>query len=345
MPRPLGHSIDRLLVEILAVPFWFNPVIYLYARSLAHLHELEVDAHMAVQFDRRDYARLLLRLAQVNGPLPVSAFSRQPLHDRISQLFYTKTSLAMKKLLYLLAIPATVLMLWACQREFLRADEVNLPVGDVWVIDHPERMNYVMATEWEFNKEKTKVVGGKMLSKRGSEIDRILVERRESFKHGNREHMIGYITLETPEKVYRFPINQSELNHLIIEWTVANAKQLVSRITLKNESWPTSYAFADGDFDCLVFKHYNSERYSGSQQINVAKGKSPVYKLDDREVSEAELNGMSREEIARIRTIGIDEGHVAALEYGVRGINEKVFFSTKFTGGATAKRLPQPIKP
>lgn len=101
----LGHSADRLLLEALRVVFWFNPVLWLVQRSLAHLHELEVDARMARRFEAQGYARLLLKL---HGGLALpltNLFSQQPLRNRIRALFQPKPTNAMKKLLYLSALP------------------------------------------------------------------------------------------------------------------------------------------------------------------------------------------------------------------------------------------------
>lgn len=101
----LGHSADRLMVEVLRVAFWFNPVLGLYQRSLAHLHELQVDECMAQRFDARGYAGLLLRL-HGGAALPVAnLFSRQPLKDRLAALFQPKPMSKMKKLLYLSMLP------------------------------------------------------------------------------------------------------------------------------------------------------------------------------------------------------------------------------------------------
>lgn len=104
----LGHSADRLLLEALRVAFWFNPVLWLYQRSLAHLHELQVDERVARRFEARGYAKLLLRLHGGTALPLANLFSRQPLKDRLAALFQPKPSSAMKKLLYLAAAPVAL---------------------------------------------------------------------------------------------------------------------------------------------------------------------------------------------------------------------------------------------
>lgn len=104
----LGHSADRLLVEVCRVAFWFNPVLWLYQRSLAHLHELQADAAVAHRFDARAYARLLLHLHGGAGLPLTNLFSRQPLKDRLAALFQPKPNSAMKKWLFLAAAPVAL---------------------------------------------------------------------------------------------------------------------------------------------------------------------------------------------------------------------------------------------
>lgn len=352
----LRHSADRLAVEILAVAFWFNPVVYLYARSLAHLHELQVDAALAHRHDRRAYAELLLKTAQPGYAL-ANAFARRPLRDRLRFLFHEKSSPAVKKGCYLLALPVALLVVWACQREVLRTDEPTVPTGKVWVIDHPERLlgpiTVILKTPVSYPGEVIVVRDGKvkngefkttMYPVEPQRIRRITVENTASVEtdYGT---MVAQITVEAADTTYRYAASQWHLNDLIRDWVAANTHRLLTRIKLKNDDWTAPYAFANGEFDCLIFKIPDPGSVSGYRSLNVATGKSPVFKLDDREVNEEELNRLPREEIAKIQSIGIDEGHVAALEYGERGINGKVFFSTQLLGGVKAKRLPQPARP
>ncbi len=54
------HTLDILLVEIVGVFFWFNPIVYGYRRSLKFIHEYLADAH-AVNFteSKKQYAMVL----------------------------------------------------------------------------------------------------------------------------------------------------------------------------------------------------------------------------------------------------------------------------------------------
>ncbi len=57
----LYHSVDILLIELLQVFFWFNPVLYFYNRAIRLNHEFEVDEHVLKHYnDPQKYQYLLL---------------------------------------------------------------------------------------------------------------------------------------------------------------------------------------------------------------------------------------------------------------------------------------------
>jgi TonB family protein len=54
------HSLDVLLFEVLSIIIWFNPVIYLYKKSIKSIHEFLADEMACVYTGKEAYARLLL---------------------------------------------------------------------------------------------------------------------------------------------------------------------------------------------------------------------------------------------------------------------------------------------
>lgn len=106
------HSLDVLLLEIIKVIWWFNPMIYLYKKSLQEAHEFEVDREVCLQYNKKNYAELLLRLSKPLTLAPANMFSLHPLKDRVKMLFF-KDSHSWKKWLYLLVLP---LILVACEQ-------------------------------------------------------------------------------------------------------------------------------------------------------------------------------------------------------------------------------------
>jgi len=57
------HSLDMLLVHLLKVIFWFNPLVNTYQRAFIQLHEFEADAHAVQHSDVNTYCKLLARMA------------------------------------------------------------------------------------------------------------------------------------------------------------------------------------------------------------------------------------------------------------------------------------------
>lgn len=55
------HSADVLLIEVIMILNWFNPVVYLYRRSIKHIHEFIADRDaLKAGTNKADYALLLL---------------------------------------------------------------------------------------------------------------------------------------------------------------------------------------------------------------------------------------------------------------------------------------------
>ncbi|MES2274620.1 MAG: N-acetylmuramoyl-L-alanine amidase [Bacteroidota bacterium] len=112
------HSLDIMLMEIAKVVLWFNPAPYLYRKSMEQVHEYEVDAAVTAQYNRKDYAGMLLKLSGFNAPALVNNFSGSQLNKRVNMLF-TKRSKRVKKSLYVFIVPVFAALIW-----FLCVDRV-----------------------------------------------------------------------------------------------------------------------------------------------------------------------------------------------------------------------------
>lgn len=85
------HSADVLLMELLAVVCWFNPIVYAYRQSLRHLHEFLADELASRHApSKADYALLLfsqqLGVPASAPPLTSSFFNPSQLKRRIRML-------------------------------------------------------------------------------------------------------------------------------------------------------------------------------------------------------------------------------------------------------------------
>lgn len=108
----LRHSADLMLLELVSVICWFNPVMWWYKRSMKEVHEFQADRAVAEETNVKTYAGVLLRLATAGRSIPVNTFSKQPLKGRISMLF-TNPSHKMKKLLFMLVVPVAGVLLYS----------------------------------------------------------------------------------------------------------------------------------------------------------------------------------------------------------------------------------------
>ena len=54
------HSLDVIIMEIMVILNWFNPLIYLFRRSLRLTHEYIADRYVSSQMDKLTYANILL---------------------------------------------------------------------------------------------------------------------------------------------------------------------------------------------------------------------------------------------------------------------------------------------
>ncbi|WP_159468965.1 M56 family metallopeptidase [Dyadobacter sp. 3J3] len=119
------HSLDILLIEILKVGFWFNPVLWFYKRSLQEVHEYLADEEVP---NRDQYARFLVSYA-LNAPIASLTnhfFNSSLLKSRIQMIYKNRNSQwALGKYLMIFPIIGMVVMLTAARERLLTAIENN----------------------------------------------------------------------------------------------------------------------------------------------------------------------------------------------------------------------------
>lgn len=105
-----GHTFDIAWVQVLKVFNWFNPVVYLYERSLRLQHEYIADGHIAGG-NPLAYAQLLVARAMDtdSGLLKHTFSSKQTLKSRVAMLV-SERSRKWSLVRYVLAIPIVGIM-------------------------------------------------------------------------------------------------------------------------------------------------------------------------------------------------------------------------------------------
>ncbi|EPR68662.1 M56 family metallopeptidase [Cyclobacterium qasimii] len=103
------HSLDKLLIQVVKIVFWFYPIYRMYEKALEVLHEYQVDEKMTQTYPLQEYARLLLNLAKPkNSSLLVHNFNQFQIKKRLTMMTQPKSKW-MARGMYALALP-----LFAC---------------------------------------------------------------------------------------------------------------------------------------------------------------------------------------------------------------------------------------
>ncbi len=109
------HSIDIIFIEIVRVIQWFNPIIYLYGRSLRAIHEYQADAGcINTGMPVGNYQRILLNQVFRSKIFTVTNSFSNPTLIKKRMIMMTKkrsNALANLKLLMVLPVIATVLLI------------------------------------------------------------------------------------------------------------------------------------------------------------------------------------------------------------------------------------------
>ncbi|WP_413670897.1 TonB family protein [Mucilaginibacter sp. Mucisp86] len=122
------HSADVLLVELVMIINWFNPIVYFYRRAIKHIHEFIADRHaVEAGTDKADYAMLLLSQT-FNTPthgLVNSFFNKSLLKERIIMLQKNKSHrTALIK--YGLSAPLFILMMVLSSATINNSDTITV---------------------------------------------------------------------------------------------------------------------------------------------------------------------------------------------------------------------------
>jgi TonB family protein len=84
------HSLDILLVEVLKIVFWFNPVLELYKKALQEVHEFLADD---TAVDKDSYAFFLLNYTLIASAAPLSNhfFKTSQIRNRIAMIYKNRS--------------------------------------------------------------------------------------------------------------------------------------------------------------------------------------------------------------------------------------------------------------
>ena len=120
------HSLDIVLVNVLGVVFWFNPILHIYRNSLVQVHEFEADARSVEGRDVNAYCSLLARVAlQSNGYPIANHFTNSLTLKRITMMKTVHKKIKQWKVATVSITALLIFFIVACQ------DQVDQAVRDV----------------------------------------------------------------------------------------------------------------------------------------------------------------------------------------------------------------------
>lgn len=136
------HTIDVLLVELLQVVLWFNPLVYLYKRAIKTNHEFLADGHVINHYkNANDYQHLLLDMIfRKNTPSLVSNIGFSLTKKRLIMMT-KKTSKRKLLALKLAVVPIVALVVFVfCFRSSNPALAQSQKVTELTPISIPKAM-------------------------------------------------------------------------------------------------------------------------------------------------------------------------------------------------------------
>jgi TonB family protein len=101
------HTLDILLLQILKIIAWFNPLVYLYEKEIKDIHEFQADQQVLNACEKKDYIELLLQNLFRARILVGHSIFQTPIQKRIKMM---KTNSKRKTHFPSLAIAILLLM-------------------------------------------------------------------------------------------------------------------------------------------------------------------------------------------------------------------------------------------
>lgn len=118
------HSFDILLINIIAIFFWFNPVVWIYKNIFIQLHEFEADARAVRTHEVNDYCSLLARVALLSADIRIANyFSNSLTLKRIQMIRTIKPKLKRWKMVATVFALPLLFVVIACNDQVIQ--EVN----------------------------------------------------------------------------------------------------------------------------------------------------------------------------------------------------------------------------
>jgi len=176
------HSIDILLLELLQILFWFNPLIYLYKKAIKLNHEFLADSAVLEKgLEKSDYQSILLAFSSnVKEPLLTNAINYSSIKKRFT-VMKKQTSKKVSLVKSLLILPLVAVLLYGfSEKEILELQKDSTPQTHHSIVNDIKReLEHVDAMGLTYTKMKEQVVDLYINKKNEILIDEQIVKLEE----------------------------------------------------------------------------------------------------------------------------------------------------------------------
>lgn len=122
-----GHSYDLLFMNLLTIPFWWVPSVWLTIRQLKQLHEYQADAYVLSSITPESYIHTLIHHSlKQQGLILTNSFNDTPLTKRLNYMKQLKHNISPWKLTMVFLVLLLTAYTFSCQN--LITDDLSTQV-------------------------------------------------------------------------------------------------------------------------------------------------------------------------------------------------------------------------
>jgi TonB family protein len=195
----LGHFYDLMLMELVKIIFWFNPLVYRMVNDLKEIHEFQADDHtLHSGIDATQYQILIIQKGVGHQKFALAnSFNHCQIKNRITMMNKQKTSKAgLWKVATFLPLLALLLMAFGNGSKTLIKNEMRNETANILqadlkednqtidngVISVPSELNLVLNDQMkeetaisDVKQESQKVIKGKVIDEYGNALEGVSV--------------------------------------------------------------------------------------------------------------------------------------------------------------------------
>ncbi len=226
------HTIDILIIELLTIVFWFNPILYYYKRIIRENHEFLAD-HQASKDEPLAYSLALLKEMQKGACHSIpNYFSMQFTKKRLRMISNKSSAFGLLKPMVTLPLVLLVFIAFSCKNELLESnlEPMNKVDADFYSYAPPEFARIMTNLK---NESPEKFIFFKVIK----DIDLEIVKAR------NEEMMVEYYSEVSYNEDRTYAIEGKDYS---FDWTTEGIGMIFSRIRKSNKK--NTYAYDENTY-------------------------------------------------------------------------------------------------